>query len=81
MAAFGSYRPHRMGGVYLVDVADIGAAVAADSLLPDKALAARAAVDERHWTGQGKSPYVRGVTKCLAEIAPDADDFLSTWTM
>ena len=48
MAACGSHRPYRMGGIYLVGVADIGAAVAADSLLPDKALAAEAAVGGRH---------------------------------
>lgn len=68
-----------MGVVYLVDVADIGAAVllcAGDSLLPDKALVAQAAVGgsagqfrvNRHISGE--------VAKCLAEIAQRADSIL-----
>lgn len=47
VVTFGSHRLYRMGGVNLVDVADIGAAVAADSLLPDKVLAAEGAIGGR----------------------------------
>lgn len=54
MASFCSHPTHRICGAYLVDVADIGAAVASDSLLLDKALAALAAESA---VGEGTGPF------------------------